>query len=109
MSDKIIVYGIIMDCEINGGVATTVSYQTGDASLYLSSGGGVIGGGKYQSVNNAAKGFVALAQNFLDKAIKTKITSPPSAGEVNFFLLTNKGLYLGKEQMSKIEITLLYG
>jgi hypothetical protein len=44
-ADKTVVYGVIMDWEMGGATATTVSYQTGDASLYLSSGGGVIGGG----------------------------------------------------------------
>jgi hypothetical protein len=40
-TDKTVVYGVIMDWEMGGATATTVSYQTGDASLYLSSGGGV--------------------------------------------------------------------
>src|SRR3970040_739511 len=47
--NKTVVYGVIMDWEMGGAVATTVSYQTGDASLYLSSGGGVIGGGQHQN------------------------------------------------------------
>ena len=73
-ADKTVVYGVIMDWEMSGATATTVSYQTGDASLYLSSGGGVIGGGQHQSVNSAAKQFVSLAQTFLDKTTKTETT-----------------------------------
>jgi len=78
--DKTVVYGIIMDIGlgINGTVATTVCYQTGDASLYLSSGGGVIGGGYRQNVNNAARQFVSLAQAYLDKAIKTEAAALPT-------------------------------
>ena len=34
--DKTVVYGVIMDWEISGATVTTVSYQTGDASMYVS-------------------------------------------------------------------------
>jgi regulator of RNase E activity RraB len=102
-SDKTVVYGVIMDWEMSGATATTVSYQTGDASLYLSSGGGVIGGGQHQNVNSAAKQFVSLAQTFLDKTTKTETTPLPSTDEVRFYLLTNKGVYIGQEQMKNFE------
>lgn len=102
-TDKTIVYGIIMDWEMGGATATTVSYQTGDASLYLSSGGGVIGGGQHQNVNSAAKQFVTLAQTFLDKTAKTETTPLPATDEVKFYLLTNKGIFVGQETMKNFE------
>ena len=102
-TDKTVVYGVIMDWEMGGATVTTVSYQTGDASLYLSSGGGVIGGGQHQNVNSSAKQFVDLAQTFLDKTTKTETTSLPSTDEVNFYLLTNKGVFVGQEQMKNFE------
>lgn len=102
-TDKTVVYGVIMDWEIGGATATTVSFQTGDASLYLSSGGGVIGGGQHQNVNSAAKQFVNLAQTFLDKTAKTETTPLPSTDEVRFYLLTNKGVFVGHEQMKNFE------
>ena len=100
---KTTVYGVIMDWEMGGVTATTVSYQTGDASLYISTGGGVIGGGQHQNVNRAAKQFVSLAQTFLDKTTKTETTALPSTNEVKFFLLTNKGVFAGQEQMKNFE------
>lgn len=102
-TDKTVVYGVIMDWEMGGATATIVSYQTGDASLYLSSGGGVIGGGQHQNVNSAAKQFVSLAQTFLDKTIKTETTPLPSNDEVKFYLLTNKGVFVGQETMKNFE------
>lgn len=102
-NEKTIVYGVIMDWEMGGATATTVSYQTGDASLYLSTGGGVIGGGQHQNVNSAAKQFVSLAQAFLDKTTKTETTTLPSTDEVKFYLLTNKGVFVGQEQIKKFE------
>lgn len=102
-NDKTVVYAVIMDWEMGGATATTVSYQTGDASLYLSSGGGVIGGGQHQNVNSAAKQFVSLAQTFLDKTTKTETTPLPAIEEVKFYLLTNKGVFAGQETMKNFE------
>jgi hypothetical protein len=90
-TDKTVVYGVIMDWGIDGATATTVSYQTGDASLYLSSGGSIIGGGQHENVNSSAKQFVRLAQTFLNATTKTEITPLPSTDEVRFYFLTNKG------------------
>lgn len=102
-TDKTVVYGVIMDWEMGGATATTVCYQTGDASLYLSSGGGVIGGGQHQNVNSAAKQFVTLAQSFLDKTTKTETTPLPATNEVKFYFLTNKGVFAGQETMKNFE------
>ena len=76
-ADKTVVFGVIMDWGIDTATATVVSYQTGDASMYLSSGGGVIGGGQHQNVSSAAKQFVNLAQTYLDKATQTETNSLP--------------------------------
>lgn len=101
--DQTEVYGVIMDWEMGYATASTVAYQSGDASLYLSSGGGVIGGGKDPNVNKAALEFVSTAQSFLDQATQTETTALPSADQVIFYLLTNKGIYAGKEQMENFE------
>ena len=101
--NKTVVYGVIMDWEISGATVTTVSYQTGDASMYVSSGGGVIGGGQHQNVNSAAKQFVTLAQTILDKTAKTETKPLPATDEVKFYLLTNKGVFVGQETMKNFE------
>lgn len=102
--DKTVVYGVVMDWEIGDGIVTLVSYKTGDASLYLSSGGGIIGGGQYANVNAAARQYVEKAQSFLVNADKTTTTTNlPAKNELHFYLLTNKGVFLGKEEISNIE------
>jgi hypothetical protein len=103
LSDKTVVYGVIMDWEIDGGISTTVSFQTGDASLYFSSGGGIIGGGQHKNVSTAAIQFVSLAQTYLDKAVKTDNTPLPDKNVVIFYLLTNKGIYSGQEIIQNFE------
>lgn len=102
-ADKTIVYGMIMDLEMSGATATIVSYQTGDASIYLSSGGGVIGGGQHQNVNSAARQFVSLGQAYLNKGAKTVETDLPTTGQVKFYFLTNKGKFVGQENMKNLE------
>lgn len=92
------VYGIAMDWEIGDGVATTVAYATGDASTYLSNGGETIRGGTNENVQNAARKWVALAQQYLGKATKTDTATLPKKDRVNFYLITNNGLYVGEEQ-----------
>lgn len=97
------IYGIVMDWEMDGATATVVSFATGDASLYLSSGGGVIGGGQHENVNSASKAFVAEAAKYLDKAAKTDATPLPSTDCIKFYIITNKGIYAGEEKMKNIE------
>ena len=102
-ADKTVVYGVIMDWGIDTATATVVSYQTGDASMYLSSGGGIIGGGQHQNVNSAAKQLVILAQTYLENATKTETNSLPQQDEVKFYLLTNKGTYVGQDVMRNFQ------
>ena len=97
------VFGIIMDWEMGGATASTISYQTGDASLYLSSGGGVIGGGTHPNVKIEAENFVRMAQSYLEKTLKTENNKLPETNNVNFYLLTNKGLYVGIEKIENFE------
>jgi len=102
--DETIVFGVVMDWGIDrGAIATTVAYQTGDASLYLSSGGGIIGGGQHQNVNDAAKQFVRLSQTFLINASQTQTTPLPETDSVKFYFLTNKGIYVSQEQVKNFE------
>jgi hypothetical protein len=102
-SDKTLVYGIIMDWQLSGAIVTTAAYQTGDASIYLSSGGGFIGGVQHSNVSDAAKLFVRKAQDYLGKATKTEKTPLPKKGIILFYLLTNKGIYVGTEEMTNVE------
>jgi len=101
--DKTVVFGIIMDWNISRATVSTVCYQTGDASIYLSTGAVIIGGGMHQSVSDAAKHFVATAQSYIDRSTKTDSTTVPGKDEVKFYLLTNNGVFMAKESMRNIE------
>lgn len=102
-SDKNKVFGILMDWDLGDGIATVTAYETGDASMYLSSGGGVIGGGQHDNVRQAVFPYVQLGQEFLSKSKKTDSTPLPDKDCVRFYLLTNKGTYYAQEKMKNIE------
>ena len=91
-----IVYGVVMDLDIDGNTATVAAYMSGEASLYLSTGGGIVGGGAHAKVASAAKRFVALAQaQIIGRTIVTKYPAP-SNGEVIFYIISTKGVYAVK-------------
>ena len=102
-SDQTRVYGIVMDWDMGVAVATTVAYETGDASMYLSTGGGVIGGGQHDNVRTVVAPYVKKGQDYLDKATKTDLTLLPDKNCVRFYLLTNKGTYYEQETITNIE------
>lgn len=102
-SDQTKIYGVIMDWDLGEGTATLVSFLAGDASLYLSSGGGVIGGSGHENVKQAGKAFIDKAEKFLNKTTKTETTPLPDKDGVKFYFLTNKGKFVGQEHMMNFE------
>ena len=98
------IYGVIMDWSLPPeGIATLVSFETGEASMYLSTGGGFIGGGQHENVKEVVKKYIALAQKYFDKTSKTDTTLLPDKDCVKFYLLTNKGKFVAQEKMINIE------
>lgn len=102
-SDKTKVYGVVMDWHTGDAVVTFAFFQTGDASLYISTGGGVIGGGYHENVKKAAITFVDKAQTYLNKATKTETTTLPPEKSVTFYFLTNKGKFVIREKKENFD------
>jgi len=97
------VYAVIMDWDLKHGIMTLVSYQTGDASIYLSGGGGYIGGGQQENVKKAAKIFVHNAQSFISKAVLNNLHPLPDKNCVRFYLMTTAGVFTSQVEMKHIE------
>jgi hypothetical protein len=92
------VVGVVMDLSFDGGFASVTSFLTGEASIYLSSGGGSIGGGAHASIQKAAKAFVAEAAKALP-LLKPAIATPlPVHGKTAFYVITPKGLFTASER-----------
>ena len=101
--DNLVVYGVIMDFDMGNVVLTVVAFQTGDASLYLSTGQGFIGGFAHENIKQSALDFVKEAQNYSGKANPCDNTPQPDTGCVRFYFLTNKGKYSYQDKVTNLE------
>ncbi|HEV7661040.1 MAG TPA: hypothetical protein VGO55_14475 [Allosphingosinicella sp.] len=81
-----------MDMDVDGHTATLVSFAAGDTSLYLSSGGGTIGGSADHDVAAASRDFVAAARPHLAAMAAPRDQPRPGRGETSFYLITTAGL-----------------
>jgi len=94
-------WGVVMDWGVTEGSATVVALSDGHASIYLSSGGGYLGGSQsHESIRNAARAAVAAAAEFQPQMKLTSTFPLPRQGEVIFYLLTDEGVFTasGPEQ-----------
>lgn len=83
--------------DINDGrgyTYTTVAMADGSASIYLSTGGGFIGGGQqHEAIRKAAMNFVRVAASYRPQMAVVKTFPLPGDGETTFYLLTDSGVY----------------
>ena len=100
---KEVLYGVLMDWDYSEeAIVTVVSFMTGDASLYISTGAIIIGGGQHENVNAKSKAFVENASALLPMANKIDTALTSEKGFLKFYLLTNKGKYTIKDKMENI-------
>ena len=87
-------YGVLMDWGVDAGTATVVAMADGTASVYLSSGGGFLGGGQsHESIRAAAKKTVELAGEVQPIMQLTTMYPLPQRGRVTFYVLTDAGVF----------------
>jgi hypothetical protein len=89
------VWGVLMETGYPDAAATLVALGDGTASLYFSSGGGVIGGGPHPSINAAARRLVEIAGRHVSELSPATEFPLPSNGDVRFYVLTTKGVLQG--------------
>ena len=100
---KTIVYGVIMEWDITDAIVSLVAFQTGDASMYVSTGQIFIGGFAHENVKISALQFVEIGQEYLELAKPTTETPKLDNGCVRFYFLTNKGKYYIQGTVDNIE------
>jgi len=100
---KIIAYGLIMEWDITDAVISVVTFQTGDASIYISTGQIFMGGFAHENIRNSALTFINSGQEYLSFSKPTTETPLPDKGCVRFYFLTNKGKYYMQETVENIE------
>jgi hypothetical protein len=86
------VWGILMETGYPEAIVTLASLADGTTSLYFSSGGGMIGGGKHAVLARSAKAFVAAAEKYFQQMALTKFFPSPAVGRVRFYVLTFSGV-----------------
>ena len=86
-------WGVLMDWGVANGTATVMSMIDGSASVYVSSGGGYIGGQGIETVRAAAQRAVLEARSVqLPKQAASDFPLPPPHGVI-FYLLSDAGVY----------------
>jgi len=87
-------YVVLMDWGVGRGTATVAAFADGTASIYLSSGGGFLGGGQsHESIRNAAKKMVGIGGE-LQPLMQPTATYPlPPRGQVTFYVRTDAGVF----------------
>jgi hypothetical protein len=85
------VYGVIMDMGGKSTIATVIAFASGDASIYLSTGGGMTGGGAQEPVQLAARRMVRVAAESRSDLVPAAASSLPPEGEVRFTILATDG------------------
>ena len=84
-----------MEMELAGAVATIVAIADGTVSMYVSSGGGVIGAGGHAAVTAAADRFRSVAADSRGLLQRNEEFPLPEAGQVMFHVRTSDGPYSG--------------
>ena len=85
------VYGGIMDWALERGLATVFTLENGTGSLYLSSGGGIIGGQFHEPVRRAVHAFVAAFEPFVSSMTPDADGAVPPGGYTDLRALTVEG------------------
>jgi hypothetical protein len=85
------VYGLVLDLGFGDDVATLVTMLDGTTSLYVSSGGGMIGAGQYPQVVAVSQAALRVAQRHLADVPPSTDTSLPGEGRVAIRVLTYGG------------------
>jgi hypothetical protein len=80
-----------MEMGYRNGAATLVALGDGTTSLYLSSGGGIIGAGAHDQVAAATQQFLAVVDDHLPLLTADVDSGVPAAGRVIIRALTGQG------------------
>ncbi|HZZ39817.1 MAG TPA: hypothetical protein VFE06_11840 [Acidobacteriaceae bacterium] len=94
---------VIMDFHVDHGTATVVASVDGSASLYLSSGGGFLGGSQhYPSIRDAALHAVSLATTMQCHFEPTENSALPPLGDVTFYVTSGAGIRIAVASQARL-------
>ena len=88
-------WGVLMETTYEEASVTVFALSDGDASIYLSTGGGFIGGVGHEAVRHAAAAMVRVAGTLVSLLNPTKTFPLPDRGRTIFYLRTEAGVLTG--------------
>jgi len=92
LSPDLPIWGVLMESGYPEGTATLFALSDGTTSLYLSSGGGIIGGQGHENVRQANTKFIKLANEFYESFKPCSSFPIPEAEQAVFYVLTDSGI-----------------
>jgi len=93
-------FGFISEFLQGETVVTMTAFLTGDASVYFSTGGGIIGLIGKAEVAQLARSTVEALRPFAAQLERSDVTDPPGAGDYCFYVLTPAGRRVCRLNMS---------
>jgi hypothetical protein len=94
--------GAMLELGLEKAVVSLFASAVGDASLYFSTGGGVIGGVGHERVRDAARRFVAAVGREAAQ-LRHGVGAPPAEGELVVHAMTPTGLREVRGAMGEFE------
>jgi hypothetical protein len=88
-------WGVLMEMTYDEASVTVFALSDGNASIYLSTGGGFIGGIGQESVRHAAIAMVRVAGTLASQMSSTDMFPLPERGRTIFYLRTEAGMLTG--------------
>jgi hypothetical protein len=102
-SEASTVLGVIMEVGLEEeATALVFGLRDGSASLYLSTGGGNIGGQTREHINAAAREMAAVAAEFVPSLPVTEVHPLPGPGRARFSILTPAGVHTGEGEQEML-------
>ena len=87
------VWGVLMEMGYSKAVVTLVALADSTASLYYSTGGGIIGAGQHEGPAKAALALIDQAAPYVAQCERVQDYPLPQRGNVRFYLLTFDGVF----------------
>jgi hypothetical protein len=93
------VWGVLMERGYAKGIATIIALADGTASMYLSTGGSVVGGKAYPPAHAAALKLCEQAADSLTETIAAQDFPSPAKGRVRFYVLATDGVRVAEDDI----------
>jgi len=96
-------FGLVVDLGLGNGVVTLSTLITGDISLYVSDGGGAMGGIDEPQIKTAAVAAIKHAEAVIATMAPTKAFPFPAAGRATFYLLlSDRSVFTAEDSMERL-------